>query len=108
MFKEEKRHGTGTYHYREGHLYIGGWMDDLKHGDGEFHENSGRIYRVKYDRNQLLSEVDITNQVGARRPANNRNPTTRLTNQTSPGSNIYQQNGYGYPGGGYTKGSQPT
>lgn len=36
MFKEDKRHGSGTMMYSSGDIYEGMWADDQKHGPGTF------------------------------------------------------------------------
>lgn len=40
---EPKRHGTGTFHYNNGEVYKGGWVNDQRHGEGKEH-NQDRVY----------------------------------------------------------------
>jgi hypothetical protein len=35
-FKDDKRHGQGTYTWAEGSQYIGEWKDNKKHGQGTY------------------------------------------------------------------------
>lgn len=36
-WKNDKRHGRGTYRYTNGDVYIGEWSADMRHGKGEYH-----------------------------------------------------------------------
>ena len=51
-FKENKRHGFGTYKYGCGNKYTGNWVNDMKEGEGKmtYPDNSsfkGRFWKDK-------------------------------------------------------------
>lgn len=60
MFMEDQKFGYGTYWYPDGTVYKGHWLDGKKHQLGELYENNGRVYKTEYDKNRLISKVDIT------------------------------------------------
>ena len=42
---EKKKHGKGWYHYRNGDIFYGNWIINLKNGFGQFFYSCGDIYR---------------------------------------------------------------
>jgi hypothetical protein len=40
-WKEDRRHGQGTYSFVSGELYVGQWEMNKKHGKGRFEYASG-------------------------------------------------------------------
>ena len=47
-WKDNKRHGQGTYTYANGDKYVGKWEDNTKHGQGTFTSASGTKYVGEY------------------------------------------------------------
>jgi hypothetical protein len=41
-WKEDRRHGQGTYSFVSGELYVGQWEMNKKHGKGRFEYASGK------------------------------------------------------------------
>ena len=43
QYKEDKKHGFGTYRWSNGSVYEGSFKNDLKHGDGTIKYSNGKI-----------------------------------------------------------------
>lgn len=48
-FKNDVFYGQGTYRWKDGTKYVGGWAANKKHGDGHFDYGNGHIARKKYE-----------------------------------------------------------
>ncbi len=48
QYKQDKRNGRGTYHYKDGSRYEGDWIDDQKAGHGVFIWPTGDRYELRY------------------------------------------------------------
>ena len=35
-FKDNKRHGEGTFKFTDGSTFVGAWLNDKKHGKGTY------------------------------------------------------------------------
>ena len=44
FFKNNKRHGQGTYSWKYGDKYVGQWKDDKENGQGSYYFKDGRKY----------------------------------------------------------------
>ena len=42
-YKDDKRHGQGTYVHRNGTTYVGAWKDSLFHGLGKYTNKQGIV-----------------------------------------------------------------
>merc|ERR1711998_495435 len=43
-FKDDKKHGKGTYTWASGSVYVGDWKDSKRHGKGTLTWPSGDVY----------------------------------------------------------------
>lgn len=48
-FRNDVFYGEGTYRWKDGTRYVGGWVANKKHGDGYFDYGHGHIARKKYE-----------------------------------------------------------
>ena len=51
--------GQGEYHYKDGDVYVGEWMDDQKHGEGTYQHKDGEKYVGKWVKNQKEGEFKV-------------------------------------------------
>ena len=42
-YKDDKKHGFGTYVWADGRSYTGGWRDGKQHGQGEYRQIDGKV-----------------------------------------------------------------
>ena len=46
--KDGKRHGPGSYLFKDGNKYNGEWMDDKQEGYGMLQKNDGSVYEGRF------------------------------------------------------------
>ena len=60
-WKDDKRHGQGTYTFGtgkwEGDKYVGEWKDDKKHGQGTYTFAGGTIERGYYSNGEYVPDI---------------------------------------------------
>ena len=46
-WSEDKKHGSGVYHYMNGSVYTGDFVNDIPYGYGEYEKNDKICYKVR-------------------------------------------------------------
>ena len=44
QYKDDKKHGEGTWTFADGEKYVGEWKDDKRHGLGKYTFADGRVH----------------------------------------------------------------
>ena len=63
-WKNEKRHGQGTYTSADGHKYVGEWRDDLPHGHGTYTFANGDKYVGEFRADEYHGQGTFTHANG--------------------------------------------
>ena len=64
FFKKDKKHGQGTYFYKNGDKYSGQWINDDKHGQGAYTWKSGNKYVGQWKTNNMHGQGTKTYKNG--------------------------------------------
>ena len=59
-WKDDEKHGQGTYTYLQGGKYIGGWKKDQKHGQGSLTLSDGDKYIGSFKDNNFTGQGTLT------------------------------------------------
>ena len=59
-YKNDKMHGQGTYTFADGDKYIGGFKDDKKHGQGTYTSAEGEKYVGEYKNDKMHGQGTLT------------------------------------------------
>ena len=52
-YKDDLKHGQGTFHYQNGNVYVGSWFKDKKSGSGKMvYAQSGSVYEGNWVNDQ--------------------------------------------------------
>ncbi len=55
-YKDDMKHGFGTFVYPDGSKYVGEWTNDLRHGQGEYTYASGDVYKGSWKNGKKSGE----------------------------------------------------
>ena len=61
-YKEDKKHGQGTFRWPDGRCYVGGWNMGKQHGEGHYTDSKGTYIVIISPIDTILPSIMVLRQ----------------------------------------------